>query len=188
MVTLFLLLDPVGNIPVFHDLLARYTARERLRIILREMLVALLLLMILLHAGHYLLEFLGLKPATLHIAGGVILFLIAMRMVFPGTGRELEPEDEEPFIVPLAIPLIAGPSVIAMLLLLARSEPERMADWTIALVLSWGLAAAVLIASPALLSLLHPRGIRALVRLMGMVLVMLAIQMVLDGVAAYLKL
>lgn len=186
-VTLFLLLDPVGNIPVFHALLERHPPRIRIRLILRELLVALVVLLIFLHGGRHLLHFLGLQPASMGITGGLILFLIAIRMVFPGQLRELEPEDEEPFIVPLAIPLIAGPSVITMLLLLSSAEPQRMMEWTLALVLSWTLCALVLIASPILLSALHPRGIRALVRLMGMILVMLGVQMFMDGIVAYLK-
>ena len=186
-VTLFLLLDPVGNIPVFHALLEKHPPRIRIRMILRELMVALLVLMVFLHAGRHLLSFLGLKPASLGVTGGLILFLIAIRMVFPGQLRDLEPEDEEPFIVPLAVPLIAGPSVIAMLLLLSNAEPQRMMEWTLALVLSWSLSALVLIASPFLLSILHPRGIRALVRLMGMILVMLGVQMFMDGIIAFLR-
>ncbi|HSH13734.1 MAG TPA: MarC family protein, partial [Desulfurivibrionaceae bacterium] len=114
-VTLFLLLDPVGNIPVFHALLEKHPPRIRIRVILRELLVALGVLLVFLHAGQHLLQFLGLQPASLGITGGLILFLIAIRMVFPERHREPEPEEGEPFIVPLAIPLIAGPSVIAML-------------------------------------------------------------------------
>jgi multiple antibiotic resistance protein len=186
-VTLFLLLDPVGNIPVFHALLEKHPPRIRIRLILRELFVALGVLLVFLHAGRHLLDFLGLKPASLGITGGLILFLIAIRMVFPEKLRELEPEDEEPFIVPLAIPLIAGPSVIAMLLLLSSAEPHRMIEWTLALVLSWTLSALVLVTSPFLLAVLHPRGIRALVRLMGMILVMLGVQMFMDGIIAFLN-
>lgn len=187
--TLALIMDPLGNVPLFAAVLQRFSDRERLRIVIRELLIALTILMLFLHAGHYLLAFLGLKPATLRIAGGVILFLIALRMVFPSREAKLEAgEDEEPFVVPLAVPLVAGPAAIAVLMLLANSEPDRIGQWTLALLISWCLCAVVLLSSSFLIAKLSRRLLRAAERLMGMILIMLGAQMLLDGVADYLQL
>ncbi|MEY6433815.1 MarC family protein [Thioalkalicoccus limnaeus] len=186
-ILLFIIMDPLGNIPVFQALLARYPRRRRLRLIAREMLIAYAVLLLFLFAGEAILGHLGLKQPALGIAGGVVLFLIALRMVFP------EPDDkarhdstEEPFIVPLAVPMIAGPSAVAALLLLVSREPEQLWVWWGAMSLAWGLSAGILIASGFLMELLGPRTLRALVRLTGMLLIMMAIQMLMDGVTAYL--
>lgn len=186
-ILLFIIMDPLGNIPVFQALLARYPRRRRLRLIAREMLIAYAVLLLFLFAGEAILGHLGLEQPALGIAGGVVLFLIALRMVFP------EPDDtarvdtgEEPFIVPLAVPMIAGPSAVAALLLLVSREPEQFWVWWGAMSLAWGLSAGILIASGFLMELLGPRTLRALVRLTGMLLIMMAIQMLMDGVTAYL--
>ena len=136
-----------------------------------------------LFAGNAILSFLGLSQSFLNISGGVLLFIISLRMIFPksSSGEEVEGEDD-PFLVPLAIPLIAGPSTIAILLLLNSSEPARLLEWTVALFMAWLGTTVLLVASPFLLRILGRRGSRALERLMGMILVMLATQMLLNGV------
>jgi multiple antibiotic resistance protein len=182
--TLFFVMDPLGNIPVFNAVLGRFEPRRRARIMVRELIMALAILLVFLYAGNAVMGFLGLSQPTLGIAGGILLFVIAIRMIFPVPGAEAE-DVEDPFLVPLAVPLIAGPSTLAILLLLASSQPDRMAHWTVALVLAWLATVVILAASPWLMRVLGDRGVRALERLMGMLLVLVAVEMFLDGVAAF---
>lgn len=185
-VMLFLILDPLGNIPVFHALLAGLTEAQRRKVILRELIIALGVLLVFLFAGRSILHFLGLQQSSLSIAGGVILFLIALNMVFPTKGIHSELESDDPFIVPLAVPLVAGPSAIAALLLLATSQPARLWEWAGALGVAWLLSATILLASTWLMAAIGNRGLRAIEKLMGMLLIMIAVQMFLDGLKAYL--
>lgn len=187
-VTLFLIMDPLGNIPVFLSALQNVEPKRRRFVIVRETIIALVVMVLFLFVGQYLLDFLGLKQESISIAGGIILFLIALKMIFPRDKNEGENKsEEEPFIVPLAIPLIAGPSLLATLLLFVRSEPTRMFDWLIALLIAWGISSLILLASPFVQKVLKERGLIAVERLMGMILVALSVQMFLNGVAEYLK-
>lgn len=187
-ILLLIIMDPVGNIPIFHALLAHCPRERRLRVIARELLIAYLVLVLFLAAGDALLGYLGLKQPALGIAGGVVLFIIALRMVFPetGAGPPLS-ADEEPFIVPLAVPMVAGPSAVAAVLLLVSREPERLVDWWLAVTLAWALSATILLASGLLMERLGRRTLRALARLMGMLLIMMAVQMLMDALAGYLQ-
>lgn len=182
-VTLFFIMDPLGNLPIFNAVLSKCDSDRRTIILARELFVALVVLMAFLFAGNAFLGFLGLSQSSLNIAGGVLLYIISLRMIFPGHSvYEGVDESEEPFVVPLAIPLIAGPSTIAILLLLSSSEPTRLGEWSIALLLAWLGTSVLLIASPLLLRVLGTRGSRAMERLMGMILVIIATQMLLNGV------
>ncbi len=185
-ILLAIIMDPLGNIPVFHSLLGRYPRARRLRIIGRELVIAYLVLVVFLATGELVLRYLGLQQPALGVAGGVVLFIIALRMVFPDQEtverRELQ---EEPFIVPLAVPMIAGPSALAAVLLLVSREPDRFGTWLAALTAAWLVSAAILLASGLLMDKLGPRALRALVRLTGMLLIMMAVQMFMDGIAAY---
>lgn len=184
--TLFLIMDPLGNVPIFHALLSRVPPQRRRRVLARELCVALVVLLGVLFAGNAVLGFLGLSQPSLNISGGVLLFIIALRMIFPGRVEAPEEQgDDEPFIVPLAIPMLAGPSTIAVLLLLSSSRPDRLGQWSLALALAWLASAALLLASPRLMALLGTRGSRALERLMGMILVTLATQMLLNGIREF---
>ncbi len=183
--TLFLIMDPLGNAPVFNALLREYPPHQRARIIARELLIALAILATFLFAGSTILAFLGLTQPSLNIAGGVLLFLISLRMIFPGAQAGENEQIEDPFIVPLAMPLVAGPSALAVLILMGSSQPERMGEWGVALVLAWLVVTVILVLSPYLMRLLGARGMRALARLMGMLLVLLSIQMLLNGISQY---
>ena len=185
--TLFFVMDPLGNIPVFNAVLSRFTPRRRAQITARELVIALAILLLFLFAGTAILDFLGLSQPSLNIAGGVLLFIIALRMIFPHLASEVASEKDEPFIVPLAMPMVAGPSTIAILLLLSSSEPERIWEWCTALVIAWVVTTVLLTASPFLLRVLGDRGLRALERLMGMLLVLLATQMLLNGVREFVQ-
>jgi len=181
--TLFLIMDPLGNVPVFHAVLSSIDKEKRNRIVARELLIALVILMGFLWAGNVILAFFGLTQSSLNIAGGILLFIISLRMIFPGRSLADEAlEVDEPFIVPLAVPMIAGPSTIAVLLLLSSGEPGWMLQWSLALMLAWLASAVFLFASPLILDLVGERGARAMERLMGMVLVILATQMLLNGI------
>lgn len=186
--TLFLIMDPLGNVPVFISLLKNVAPERRRLVLIRELVIAYLVMLVFLISGQHLLKFLNLKQESISIAGGIVLFLIAIRMIFPAEGGIMgEQTDEEPFIVPLAIPMVAGPSTLAALLLMAQSAPKRMSNWVLALTAAWVVTAAILLASPLFFRLLRQRGLTAMERLMGMLLVMMSVQMFLDGLAEYLR-
>ena len=184
---LFLILDPLGNIPVFLSLLKPLAPRRQRVVLVRELLIALAVLMAFLWGGKYALELMHLRQESVAIAGGIVLFLIGIRMIFPRPEGLLgELPDGEPFIVPLAIPLIAGPSGMAAVMLMGSNEPHRLGEWSLALLLAWAATAAILLCAPLLYRLLGRRALSAVERLMGMLLVAISVQMLLDGVSAYL--
>ena len=186
-ILLFLILDPLGNIPVFLSVLKELPPARQRRVLARELLIALGVLMLFLWGGQYALELMHLRQESVAIAGGIVLFLIGLRMIFPPKdGLMGELPEGEPFIVPLAIPLIAGPSGMAAVMLLGSQEPGRMGDWMLALVIAWAATAAILLLAPTLQRLLGNRVLTALERLMGMVIVAISVQMLLDGVVRYL--
>ena len=180
---LFLVMDPLGNIPLFLTLLKDIDEKRRRPIILREVLFALVILLFFLFFGQALLDFLKLEQESVTIAGGIVLFVIAIRMVFPSRqgimGDQLQ---GEPFIVPLAIPLVAGPSALATLILMVHKDPARMLAWLAALLIAWGVTAAILLAAPFFYRILRQRGLAAVERLIGMLLIMLSVQMFLNGI------
>jgi multiple antibiotic resistance protein len=183
-VTLFLIMDPLGNIPPFLSALEAVKPERRRRVLIREIVFAYLVLVASLFLGHYVLYFLRLDEATISVAGGIVLFLIALRMVFPSARPHDDRLDGEPFIVPLAVPLFAGPSALAFLLLLQRSAPGRAASLLLAMTIAWVASGVILLSSTVLHRLLRERGLIAMERLMGMVLVMVAVQMFLNGMKA----
>ena len=185
---LFLIMDPVGNIPVFLALLRDLPPARRRLVLARELLIALAVLFVFLLAGNRVLDVLHLRQESVSIAGGIILFLIGIRMIFPvPEGIFGDNPEGEPFIVPLAIPCIAGPSTMAALLLLGHSEPNRTVEWSIALVAAWLGTALILFGSTLLFRVLGQRVITASERLMGMLLVAISVQMFLDGIGGYLR-
>jgi MarC family membrane protein len=185
---LFLILDPLGNVPVFLSLL-RGLPPQRQRIVLaRELLIALAVLMAFLWAGKYALELMHLRQESVSIAGGIVLFLIGIRMIFPPPeGLMGEIPDGEPFIVPMAIPLIAGPSGMAAVILMGSNDPARLDEWSLALFVAWLATAVILFSATYLYRWLGQRVLTAVERLMGMLLVAISVQMLMDGIAAYLK-
>ena len=185
---LFLILDPLGNVPVFLSLL-KGVPKERQRIVLvRELLIALVVLMGFLWLGKYALQLMHLRQESVSIAGGIVLFLIGLRMIFPPPeGLMGEIPDGEPFIVPMAIPLVAGPSGMAAVILMGSNEPDRLGEWSLALMVAWGATAAILLSATWLYKVLGHRAMTAIERLMGMLLVAISVQMLLDGFAAYLR-
>ena len=185
---LFLILDPLGNIPVFLSLLRGMPAHRQRFVLVREMLIALGVLMAFLWGGRYALELMHLRQESVSIAGGIVLFLIGLRMIFPSPeGIMGELPGGEPFIVPMAIPLVAGPSGMAAVMLMGSEDPTRLVDWSIALLIAWFVTATILFAAPLLYRLLGRRVLTAVERLMGMLLVAISVQMFLDGLGTYLQ-
>ncbi len=185
---LFLILDPLGNIPVFLSLLKGLPPARQRVVIMRELLIALAVLMLFLWAGRYLLELMHLRQESVSIAGGIILFLIGLRMIFPpAEGIMGEQPDGEPFIVPMAIPMIAGPSGMAAVMLLGSQEPGRMGEWSLALAIAWAATSIILFSATYLQKLLGTRVLTAIERLMGMVIVAISVQMLMDGITDYLR-
>ena len=187
-ILLFLIMDPLGNIPLFLSLLKNVAPRRRRWVLVRELLIALCVLFAFLLGGGSILRVLQLKQESVSIAGGLVLFLIGVRMIFPPKeGLFGETGGGEPFIVPMAIPSVAGPSTMAALLLLANQQPGRLGAWSLALFAAWLGTAAILLSSTYLFRWLGEQVLTALERLMGMLLVALSVQMFLGGVVAYLR-
>jgi multiple antibiotic resistance protein len=181
-VLLFLVIDPFGNIPLFSSILKNVDHLKQRKIILRELFIALIVLIVFLFTGRYILGFLDISESSLSIAGGIILFLIAVKMIFLGSEKLFGDAPEgEPLIVPLAIPFIAGPSAIATVLLLMAREPSRWPEWLTALVCAWFFSAVILLFSNQISQLVGNKVLTAIERLMGMLLTMVAVEMFIKG-------
>ncbi|HVO90362.1 MAG TPA: MarC family protein [Casimicrobiaceae bacterium] len=183
---LLLVIDPVGNVPLVVSALVRTPPERRRRVLIRECVIAYVVLLGFMLGGRAFLELLQLSEVSLGIAGGIILFIIALRMVFRNADAIFgESTSAEPFIVPLAIPAIAGPSALASVMLLASRDPAHLAGWVVALTLAMIVTLVVLLASHRIEAVLGPRGVQAIVRLMGLVLTAVAVQMLLNGVRTF---
>lgn len=189
-ITLILVMDPLGNIPVFLSILQRFSEAQQARIICRETMIAFLILVVFLLFGRYIMHWLHLSTDALSIAGGIILFLIAIRMIFPvpqPLATSEEKQHEEPFIVPLAVPLTAGPSALATVLLFTTREPNHLGLMFGAVVIATIFFLVIMLCSRYLMRLLGKRGLIAIERLMGMILTAVAVQMFLTGVQHFIK-
>jgi MarC family membrane protein len=183
---LFLVMDPLGNVPLFFSALKQVEPARQTAVVLRELLIALVALVLFLFLGQHLLRALHISDPALTVAGGIVLFLIALRMIFPSSDKSLHEEvDGEPFIVPLAIPYVAGPSVLATELLLMSSEPHRWTEWLLAVLIAWFAASLILFFASKLRRYLGQKGLVAMERLMGMVLITLAVQMLMTGIGKF---
>lgn len=183
---LFLVMDPFGNIPFFVATLKSVDPKRRFKVTVRELLIALAVMVAFLFVGPPFLSMLQVSEAALAVAGGIVLFLIAVKMIFPpAEGRNSERIEGEPFIVPLAVPYVAGPSAMATVMLIINKEPERRMEWLLAIGLAWLASSLIILLSGPLSRLLGRRGLLATERLMGMLLVVVAIQMLMSGTAAF---
>jgi MarC family membrane protein len=180
---LFLVMDPFGNIPLFLIYLRGLPPERQRRVVCREMLIALVVLVAFLVCGRFMMGVLHVSESSLGIAGGIILFMIAAKMVFSGSEQMFGGQCEgEPFIVPLAIPLVAGPSSIATVMLLMARQPERWSAWLLALVAAWVVSGLILLGAPWFSRALGTRALTALERLMGLLLTTVAVEMFMQGV------
>lgn len=186
-ILLLLITDPIGNISIFINSLRNVPTHRRVRIILREVFIAFCLLLTFMFAGKQFLEIVQLSNLSLEIAGAVILFLIALRMIFPSGNKETQAltPDDEPFIVPLAIPALAGPSAMATVMLLVSRAPERRLEWIMALLVTMIVCAVVLVLADRIQRLLGDRVVTAIERLMGLILVAISIEMLLRGIKTF---
>ncbi|EMP4394752.1 YhgN family NAAT transporter [Vibrio fluvialis] len=183
---LFLIMDPLGNLPIVLSILKHLDPKRRRVVLVRELCFALVILMLFLFAGKSILSFLHVQPETLSISGGIILFIIAIKMIFPSAGSITGlAAGEEPFIVPMAIPMIAGPSVIAALLLLSTQYPDNLMELSAAVILAWSCTFLILMFYGFFHKVLGERGLKAVERLMGLLLVMMSTQMFLNGIKSY---
>src|SRR5262249_27802990 len=156
----FLVMDPLGGIPFFIAALKPVEPTRQRVVVIRELLIALLVLVFFLFAGRYILELLQISEPALTTAGGVILFLIALRMIFPSAEKSLHEEvTGEPFVVPLAIPYVAGPSAMATELLLMSKYPEQWPEWLLALFMAWLVSSVILFFASGLSQYLGQKGL-----------------------------
>ena len=187
-ILLILITDPIGNIPIFANALKHVAQERRAWVILREVLIAFVLLLTFMFVGEGFLRLMNLSELSLQIGGGVILFLIALRMIFPPLpGEQAAESPGEPLIVPLAIPAIAGPSALATVLLLVSQAPERRIQWIAALCVTMAVSAVVLVLAERIQRVAGDRFVVALERLMGLVLVAVSIEMLLRGIKTFAR-
>ncbi len=187
-VLLFFVMDPLGNVPLFLTALRDVDPARSRTVIVRELVIALVVMVVFLFLGRPVLELLHVSPAALTAGGGFILLLIALRMIFPTSEHSLQEEvKEEPFVVPLAVPYTAGPGLLATELLFMTREPHRWPVWLGAVGLAWLASAIILYYSSHLRTLLGDRGLTAVERLMGMLLVVVGVEMLMAGVAQYIR-
>ena len=180
-ILLLLITDPLGNIPIFASALKVVPVARRPRVILREVLIAFGLLLAFMFVGDAFLRVMNLSQLALQLAGAVVLFLIALRMVFPPPPVADEEAATEPLIVPLAVPALAGPSALATVLLLVSQAPERRWEWVAALSVTMAVCALVLVLAERIQQWVGARVLQAFERLMGLILVAVAVEMLLRG-------
>lgn len=186
--TLFLLMDPIGNVPIFVSVLKDIPGKRHMRIILRELIVALAIIILFHFIGDGLLSFLHVSMPTILISGGVILFIIALKMIFPSKAdNDVPVANKEPFIVPLATPLVAGPAVLAAVMLYSGQKSLSSITTIGAIVIAWGASTLILMSSSVWKRLLGNRGLTACERLMGLILTLIAIEMFLEGVTLFIN-
>lgn len=182
-ILLVIIMDPIGNVPIFLSILKNIPIKRRRPIIIRELVIALIILLFFMFVGRFILQMLQIEQSSLGIAGGIILFIIAIRMIFPGTKPIISHDEKtEPLVVPLAIPMLAGPSAIAVVILFMAQEPSRWLEWTIALFIAWLITGVILISSEVLARKLGDRALIAIERLMGILLIMVSVDFILDGI------
>ncbi|MES2283516.1 MAG: MarC family protein [Pseudomonadota bacterium] len=184
-ILLLLITDPFGNIPIFANALRNVAPERRIKVILREVLIAFLLLLAFMFIGDGFLRVMNLSALSLQIAGAVVMFLIALRMIFPSSLHAPEPLEGEPLIVPLAIPALAGPSALATVMLLVSQAPARRLEWIAALCVTMAVCAVVLVLSERIQRVAGDRVMMAFERLMGLILVAVAVEMFLRGIKAF---
>lgn len=185
--SLFLLMDSVGNIPIYLSLLHKLELRRRQWVILREMVIALIIILLFAFFGIWLLRILGISHVAIHFAGGIVLFVMALKMIFP---EKLSFADSfaiegEPIVFPLAVPLIAGPSVLAAVVIYSI-QVDHFIPLIISVFIAWLASTTILLASSYLQKWLGLKGILAIERLMGLILMLIAVNMFLEGVNVFL--
>jgi multiple antibiotic resistance protein len=176
-------MDPIGNVPVFLSILKNIPIERRRKVLIRELLIALIVLLFFMFIGRYILQLLQIAESSLGIAGGIMLFIIAINMIFPGNKNMFAHNEKmEPLVVPLAVPMIAGPSAIAAVILMMAQEPDRWKEWVFALIIAWLIAGVTLLSSETLGRKLGERALLAIERLMGILLMLVSVDLIIDGI------
>ncbi|MCF7694799.1 MarC family protein [Mycetohabitans rhizoxinica] len=187
-VLLILITDPLGNIPLFINVLRKVERQRRPKVIVREVTIAFVILLVFMIAGDAFLRMMHLTDLSLRLAGGIVLFLIALRMIFPhAEGPSGSEPLSEPLIVPLAIPALAGPSAIATVMLLTSHAPGKMLEWIGALTVTMAVCAIVLLLAEKIQRWIGVRTVAAFERLMGLVLVAISVEMILEGIRIFAR-
>lgn len=187
-VLLVLITDPLGNIPLFISAMRDVPRERRVKLILREVGIAFVILLFFMLVGDRFLRMMSLTDLSLRLGGGIVLFLIALRMIFPHPDGALGNDPRaggEPFIVPLAIPALAGPSALATVMLLTSQGPGKMLEWVGALTVTMIVCAVTLVLAERIQQWIGERTVAAFERLMGLVLVAISVEMMLGGVRAF---
>lgn len=186
-IVLTFILDPFGNVPLILTILKDVDRKKHRKIIAREMVIGLIILLVFLFAGRNFLNLFHLETTAVQIAGGLIFLIIGLKLIFPPAGGgNMFSSHGEPFIVPIAMPMVAGPSALATLIVMSNQQKDHIPELFLALLIAWGISAAVLLSAPLFLRILRKRGLMALERLMGMLLLMMAVQMLLNGFRAFI--
>ncbi len=186
LILLLLVLDPLGSLPIFIPIMGNVPKERRRRVALREVAIAFAVLLGFMFAGESFLRVMHLSERSLEVAGGVILLMVAIRMIFGAEGGVYGmPEGKEPLIFPLAVPLLAGPSAMATVLLLASRQPDRVLTWVMALTVAMAVSGLVLLACERIRRLLGDSVVAAVEKLMGLVLTAIAVEMILAGLKRY---
>lgn len=188
LILLIIVTDPFGNVPIFVSALSHVSPERRWRVIIRECAIAFVLLLAFMFFGKDFLDLLQLSEVSIRIGGGVILFLIALRMVFPQEGGIFggTEENHEPFIVPLAIPALAGPSSLATVLLFSADSHQQMMVHLGALTAVAVIWLVVLLGAERMQRALGAHVMTAFERLMGLILTAMSIEMLLTGIRDYI--
>ena len=184
MLLLLFVLDPFGNIPLLLSILKNATPKQRYKIIIRESIIGLMILMVFFFFGEKFLNIFHLQTESITIAGGIIFFIISLKMIFPNAHGDsiFATKEEDPLVVPIAMPLIAGPGALATILVLVQTNQEHLPSLFVSLFLAWIISGAILLFSPLFYKVLKNKGLTALERLMGMLLLIMAVQMFIDGI------
>lgn len=179
-ISMFLIMNSIGHITAFLELVDSLDTKKRQVIVVREMLIALIFMMFFYFIGDLLLKALGINDQTISLAGGLILFLIAIRMIFPRKGLKAN-KNSEPFIFPIAMPMIAGPSILTTIMLYSYQKHDN-AKVIISILIAWIFSITILLFAQNIKNILGQRALIAIERLMGLLLTMMAVEMLLLGI------
>lgn len=189
MMLLLFVLDPFGNVPLLLSILKNANQKQRYKTIIRESVIGLFILLIFFFFGEQFLSVFHLQTEAITIAGGIIFFVISLKMIFPNAQGDsiFSSKEDDPLVVPIAMPMIAGPGALATVLVLVKTNTEHLGALCTSLFLAWGISSLILLFAPVLYSILKNKGLTALERLMGMLLLIMAVQMFIDGITGLLK-
>lgn len=185
--TLFLIMNSLGIVPAVLAMLKNVDQKRHSQVLLREMCFALIIILLFNFLGEVFFDWLHINESSIQMAGGLVLFLIAIKMIFPSIRKSEETvEDSDPFIVPIAIPLIAGPALLATVMFYAHEE-SNVFVMLAAIFIAWAASTAILMAAPFLKRTFGDRGLNAFERLMGLILTLISVQMFLQGLETFLN-